>query len=256
MSSLRDAHAEQLAALKTPSGQPLAELLEEGLSASTKPAAAVAAAIAAKDALAAQTELPFLLAVDDYNVLYSHTGYYESVHSFHRRQLAPDELRLVSRPSLAGALPAQTRVQVSARTGRAADTATAAMLRFVPACAEGTRDSTAPTPTTPHHTTPHTHVCTHARIHTTPPPRRASAGTRFPCAGAARPCAGRRRGGPHLWPDRVGPAAPSAAGGVALCGAAVRHGRNGRCVRLLFAGGAADGRCAASPFLLFCLYRQ
>jgi hypothetical protein len=33
--------------------------------------------------------------VDDYNVLYSHTGYYESVHNFHRRQLAPDELRLV-----------------------------------------------------------------------------------------------------------------------------------------------------------------
>ncbi|KAL4439233.1 hypothetical protein ABPG77_004135 [Micractinium sp. CCAP 211/92] len=95
LSSLRDSHAEQLAPLKTPSGQPLSELLEEGLSPATKPAAAVAAAVAAKDALAAQTQLPFLLAVDDYNVLYSHTGYYESVHSFHRRQLAPDELRLV-----------------------------------------------------------------------------------------------------------------------------------------------------------------
>lgn len=100
LSSLRDSHAEQLAPLKTPSGQPLSELLEEGLSPATKPAAAVAAAVAAKDALAAQTQLPFLLAVDDYNVLYSHTGYYESVHSFHRRQLAPDELRLVRRPCL------------------------------------------------------------------------------------------------------------------------------------------------------------
>lgn len=72
LSSLRDAHAEQLASLKTPAGQPLSELVEEGLSA--KPAAVVAAAIAAKDALAAQTELPALLAIDDYNVLYSHTG--------------------------------------------------------------------------------------------------------------------------------------------------------------------------------------
>ena len=57
----------------------------------------VGAALAAKDSLAAQQELPVLLAVDDYNALYSRTGYYESVHNFHRRQLAPEELRLVSR---------------------------------------------------------------------------------------------------------------------------------------------------------------
>lgn len=182
LSSLRDNHAAQLADLKTPAGQPLAALIEEGLAAATKPAAVVAAAIAAKEALAAQTEVPTLIAIDDYNALYSahtgavvvggsgwvggwlagvavwwgrrlsgvcqlpvchalcsHTGsactdtaaqartlhrlphsatltpriglrdlrfhlgspslppagYYESVHNFHRRRLAPDELRLV-----------------------------------------------------------------------------------------------------------------------------------------------------------------
>ena len=97
LTSLREAHSAQLADLKTPAGQPLAALLEEGLAAGAKPAAVVAAAIAAKEAVAAQTELPTLIAVDDYNALYARTGYYESVHNFHRRQLAPDELRLVSR---------------------------------------------------------------------------------------------------------------------------------------------------------------
>lgn len=95
LSSLRDSHAAQLPDVKAPSGQPLSELVEEGLAAGAKPAAVVAAAIAAKEAVAASTELPTLIAVDDYNVLYSHTGYHESLHSFHRRQLAPDELRLV-----------------------------------------------------------------------------------------------------------------------------------------------------------------
>jgi hypothetical protein len=97
LTSLREAHSAQLADLKTPAGQPLAALLEEGLAVAAKPADVVAAAIAAKEAVAAQTELPTLIAVDDYNALYARTGYYESVHNFHRRQLAPDELRLVSR---------------------------------------------------------------------------------------------------------------------------------------------------------------
>ena len=39
-----------------------------------------------------------LIAVDDYNVLYSHTGYQEAVHAFHRRDVTPDELRLVRVP--------------------------------------------------------------------------------------------------------------------------------------------------------------
>lgn len=158
LSSLRDAHAPQLADLKTPAGQPLAELVEEGLAAKDAHAVVVAA-VGAKEAVAATTALPTLLAVDDYNALYSHTGallsfwvcqlgwlqplqaagrgqrvssavaaagsaaggpavqlpttctelrtqraepsllrpagYYESVHNFHRCQLAPEELRLV-----------------------------------------------------------------------------------------------------------------------------------------------------------------
>lgn len=74
LAALREAHAPQLAALKTPAGQPLADLVEEGLAPGAKPGAVVAAAVAAKDAVAQQRELPALLAVDDYNVLYSHTG--------------------------------------------------------------------------------------------------------------------------------------------------------------------------------------
>jgi hypothetical protein len=101
LTSLLDSHAAQLADLKTASGQPLSSLVEEGLDKAAKPSAVVAAAIAAKEAVAGVKEVPTLIAVDDYNVLYSHTGYYESVHNFHRRQLAPDELRLVRQPSSA-----------------------------------------------------------------------------------------------------------------------------------------------------------
>eukprot|EP00887_Chlorella_sp_A99_P004908 scaffold4.g4908.t1 len=39
-------------------------------------------------------QVPVLLAVDDYNALFAPTGYHESMHSFYRRPIAPDELRL------------------------------------------------------------------------------------------------------------------------------------------------------------------
>lgn len=37
-----------------------------------------------------------LIAVDDYNVLYSHTNYHEWVNEVYRRQLPPHEMRLAS----------------------------------------------------------------------------------------------------------------------------------------------------------------
>ncbi|PSC69955.1 28S ribosomal mitochondrial [Micractinium conductrix] len=116
LTSLRDAHAEQLPALKTPAGQPLDALVEEGLAAGAAPGAVVGAALAAKDSLAAQQELPVLLAVDDYNALYSRTGYYESVHNFHRRQLAPEELRLARGFRLLEQPPPANGVAITAPT--------------------------------------------------------------------------------------------------------------------------------------------
>jgi len=41
-------------------------------------------------------QMPVMIAVDDYNVLYSHANYHEWMNEVHRRQLQPHELRLVS----------------------------------------------------------------------------------------------------------------------------------------------------------------
>lgn len=41
-------------------------------------------------------QTPVLVAVDDYNVLYSHTNYHEWMNEVYRRQLQPHELRLAS----------------------------------------------------------------------------------------------------------------------------------------------------------------
>ena len=41
-------------------------------------------------------QVPVMIAVDDYNVLYSHTNYYEWMNEVYRRQLQPHELRLAS----------------------------------------------------------------------------------------------------------------------------------------------------------------
>lgn len=82
-------------ALRTADGaQSLAELAGAGVR-NTTAADVVAAAIRLKDELAGQTQRRVLLAVDDYNALYHRTTYGEAVHPLHRRQLQPDELRLV-----------------------------------------------------------------------------------------------------------------------------------------------------------------
>ena len=41
-------------------------------------------------------QMPVMIAVDDYNILYSHANYHEWMNEVHRRQLQPHELRLVS----------------------------------------------------------------------------------------------------------------------------------------------------------------
>lgn len=41
-------------------------------------------------------QIPVLVAVDDYNVLYSHANYHEWMNEVHRRQVQPHELRLAS----------------------------------------------------------------------------------------------------------------------------------------------------------------
>ena len=46
--------------------------------------------------LAVGLQTPVLIAVDDYNVLYSHTNYHEWMNEVYRRQLQPHELRVAS----------------------------------------------------------------------------------------------------------------------------------------------------------------
>ena len=41
-------------------------------------------------------QVPVMVAVDDYNVLYSHTNYHEWMNEVFRRPLQPHELRLAS----------------------------------------------------------------------------------------------------------------------------------------------------------------
>ena len=41
-------------------------------------------------------QMPVMIAVDDYNILYSHANYHEWMNEVYRRQLQPHELRLVS----------------------------------------------------------------------------------------------------------------------------------------------------------------
>lgn len=41
-------------------------------------------------------QMPVMIAVDEYNVLYSHANYHEWVNEVYRRQLQPHELRLAS----------------------------------------------------------------------------------------------------------------------------------------------------------------
>lgn len=41
-------------------------------------------------------QTPTLVAVDDYNVLYSHSNYHEWMNEVYRRQVQPHELRLAS----------------------------------------------------------------------------------------------------------------------------------------------------------------
>ena len=57
------------------------------------------AALELLEGLRTTTAFPVVFAMDDYNALYSHTGYYEAVSFKKRRMIKPEELRLVRRSS-------------------------------------------------------------------------------------------------------------------------------------------------------------
>lgn len=94
LNSMKDNHLNSLEKLSGRNGKPLATIITEGLAA-REPKDVVDAAIALKEELQALKDVPVLIAVDDYNVLYSHTQYFEAMHAFHHRSLAPEEIRLV-----------------------------------------------------------------------------------------------------------------------------------------------------------------
>ena len=41
-------------------------------------------------------QVPVLIAIDDYNLLHSHTEFYEAASTFHRRQIPPEEIQLAA----------------------------------------------------------------------------------------------------------------------------------------------------------------
>ncbi|DBA84532.1 hypothetical protein WJX77_012040 [Trebouxia sp. C0004] len=88
-------HARDLEKLTSSSGESLLKVAEDGLSAS-KPGVITAAAVSLVSEMSNVNQMPVMIAVDDYNVLYSHANYHEWMNEVHRRQLQPHELRLVS----------------------------------------------------------------------------------------------------------------------------------------------------------------
>lgn len=103
LTAVMKAHADQLAIMPVPTNinnryldknksyKSLAEVATSGL-ASTDPSEIVEAAISVKDGVLSNSN--GMVVVDEYNALYSHTGYHEPMHQFYRRPLAVEELRL------------------------------------------------------------------------------------------------------------------------------------------------------------------
>jgi hypothetical protein len=94
LDAFEGAHQPQAETIRTADGsRTLAELIDAG-KATTDPRTAVDAALMLKDALLASTTASTMVAVDDYNALYDVSWYHEAVHSFHRRRIHCNELRL------------------------------------------------------------------------------------------------------------------------------------------------------------------
>jgi hypothetical protein len=103
LTAVMNAHADQLATMPISTNssattffenkkfKSLAEVATAGL-ASADPSEIVEAAISVKDGILSNSN--GMVVVDEYNALYSHTGYHEPMHQFYRRPLAVDELRL------------------------------------------------------------------------------------------------------------------------------------------------------------------
>jgi len=94
LSALLEAHGNRLVDAPGPDGQGnLRDLAEDGL---TREGNAMEAALTMIECLRTTTAFPVMVALDDYNALYSHTGYYEAVTFKKRRMIKPGELRLAS----------------------------------------------------------------------------------------------------------------------------------------------------------------
>ena len=63
-------------------------------------------------------QAPVLIAIDDYNLLHSHTEFYEAASTFHRRQIPPEEIQLAAalRVLSAGEAPKRSACIVVHRT--------------------------------------------------------------------------------------------------------------------------------------------
>ena len=64
-------------------------------------------------------QVPVLIAIDDYNLLHSHTEFYEAASTFHRRQIPPEEIQLAAalRVLSVGEPPKRCAYSVVHRTG-------------------------------------------------------------------------------------------------------------------------------------------
>jgi hypothetical protein len=98
INALLGAHGDALKSIPAPAGAggTLADVAAAGLAAAA-PRGLVDAAIALKDGLLEGAPgVRTLVVVDDYNALYNRTTYHEPMHAFHRRPIAPSELRLAA----------------------------------------------------------------------------------------------------------------------------------------------------------------
>jgi len=88
-------HGHRLERAPAPAGRPgsLRDVAEKGLA---RDEHSMEAALELIEGLRTTTAFPVVFALDDYNALYSHTGYYEAVSFKKRRMIMPNELRLAN----------------------------------------------------------------------------------------------------------------------------------------------------------------
>lgn len=127
LQSLHDAHADMLQGLTSDSGKRLRDAVEQGLSGGP-PAVPVTALIDAERLMRELTEVKVVMAIDDYNALYSYTGYYRHVHDYHREMIPVEQLRagsamrvLEARPQPANGIVVAATTRTGAQLGGISD---------------------------------------------------------------------------------------------------------------------------------------